>query len=69
MDAISVKEASKKWGISERRIQKLCEEGRILGVVRFGRSWVIPEDAEKPMDARLKEQRNDKKYKGDKKND
>jgi hypothetical protein len=54
MEFISAKEASEKWGISERRIQKLCEEGRIPGVFRFGRSWAIPKDAEKPRDARRK---------------
>jgi len=37
MDYITPKEDSIKWGISERRIQKLCEEGRIDGVVRFGK--------------------------------
>lgn len=51
---ISVKDAAEKWNISERRIQKLCEENRIPGVIRFGRSWAIPKDAEKPVDARLK---------------
>lgn len=55
MDAMSVKEASEKWGISERRVQKLCEEDRIPGVIRFGRSWAIPKDAEKPVDGRLKQ--------------
>jgi len=54
MGFISAKEASNKWGISERRIQKLCEEGRIPGVFRFGRSWAIPKDAEKPFDKRFK---------------
>ena len=54
MEFISAKEVSEKWGISERRIQKLCEEGRIPGVFRFGRSWAIPKDAEKPFDKRLK---------------
>ncbi len=54
MDFISVKEASKKWEISERRIQKLCEENRIEGVSKFGRSWLIPKYAEKPIDGRLK---------------
>jgi len=54
MEFISTKEASEKWGISERRIQKLCEEERIPGVFRFGRSWAIPKDAEKPVDGRLK---------------
>ena len=55
MDFISVQEASSKWDISERRIQKLCEESRIPGVVRFGRMWLIPKDASKPEDARRKE--------------
>lgn len=55
MDYISTKEASEKWGISERRIQKLCEEGRIPGVVRFSRVWAIPKDVEKPTDARRKQ--------------
>ena len=54
MDYITPKEASLKWGITERRIQKLCEEGRIDGVVRFGKVWAIPKDAEKPLDGRLK---------------
>lgn len=58
MDALSVKEAAEKWGISERRVQKLCEEGRIPGVIRFGRSWAIPKDAEKPADGRYKDMKN-----------
>lgn len=54
MDFISIKEASAKWGISERRIQKLCEQGRITGVIRFGRSWALPQKAQKPTDRRFK---------------
>ena len=54
MDYISPKEVSLKWGISERRIQKLCKEGRIEGVVRFSKVWAIPKEAEKPVDGRLK---------------
>lgn len=54
MDYMSVKETAKKWNISERRIQKLCEENRISGVVRFSRIWLIPKDAEKPLDRRRK---------------
>lgn len=54
MDCISVKAASEKWGISERRIQKLCEENRIEGTEKFGRAWMIPKDAEKPIDGRRK---------------
>ncbi len=48
IDYIAVKEAAEKWKISERRVQKLCEENRIEGVVRFGRSWMIPRAAAKP---------------------
>ena len=51
---ISVKEAAEKWGVSERRIQKLCEENRIEGVVRFGHAWAIPMNGEKPTDRRYK---------------
>ena len=41
-------------GISERRVQKLCEENRIPGIAKFSRMWLIPKDAEKPMDKRKK---------------
>jgi len=54
MDYISIQDVAEKWGISERRIQKLCEENRIPGVVRFSRMWLIPKDAEKPKDGRFK---------------
>jgi len=57
MDYISVKIASEKWGISERRIQKLCEENRIEGIERFGRAWMIPKDANKPIDGRTKREK------------
>lgn len=57
MEYMSTKEAAVKWGISERRIQKLCEENRISGVIRFSRVWAIPKDAEKPDDARFKIQK------------
>lgn len=52
LEYISAPEAAKKWGISERRVQKLCEENRIPGVAKFSRMWLIPEEAEKPADAR-----------------
>lgn len=54
LNYISVREVAEKWGISERRVQKLCEEDRIDGVIRFGRSWAIPKDAGKPKDSRKK---------------
>lgn len=51
---MTVQDAAKLWKISERRIQKLCEENRIDGVVRLSRVWLIPKDAKKPADFRLK---------------
>ena len=54
MDYISAPEAAENWGISERRVQKLCKENRIPGVVRFSLIWLIPKDAKKPEDGRMK---------------
>lgn len=54
MDYMLVSEASKKWGISSRRIQILCNEGRIEGADRLGTMWVMPKSAKKPADARIK---------------
>lgn len=51
---MTVKQAAKKWGISDRRIRTLCAEGKISGVTREGRSWLIPTDARKPQDGRFK---------------
>ena len=41
MEYISVKEAAEKWGISERRIQRLCSEDRIEGVIRARAVFVL----------------------------
>ena len=54
LEYISAPEAAKKWGISERRVQKLCEENRIPGVAKFSHLWLIPKDAEKLADGRYK---------------
>lgn len=51
---LRISEISKKWGIKERRINTLCLEGRIEGAVKFGNTWAIPENAEKPKDERIK---------------
>ena len=49
---LSIREAAEKWCVSERRINQYCAEGRIPGAQRFGKSWAIPDDAEKPGDPR-----------------
>ena len=54
---MTVQEAAKKWKLSERRIQKLCSDNRIDGVMHLSRIWLIPKDAEKPVDGRRKEQK------------
>ena len=45
---ITVQEAAEKWGVTPRQVQILCKEGRIAGVTRMSRIWIIPEDAKKP---------------------
>ena len=45
---ITVKQATVKWEISERRVRTLCAEGKIPGAFHEGRSWRIPADAQKP---------------------
>jgi len=45
---LTVEQVSKKWGISSRRVRELCSLGRIEGVVKIGRSYLIPDDAERP---------------------
>lgn len=51
---ISVKEAAQKWGINERRVRLLCQENRIEGLEKKGKSYLIPENAPKPLDRRGK---------------
>ena len=53
-DTMSVKEAALLWNISERRISYLCNQGRIAGAKKTGRSWAIPANAQKPVDNRIK---------------
>jgi len=55
MRDLTVKEASEKWGISQRRICILCTQGRIPGAVKRSKVWMIPENAKKPEDGRRSE--------------
>ena len=54
MKYLSTFEVAEKWGISPRRVGILCNNDRIPGAQRAGRRWIIPEDGEKPTDARIK---------------
>ena len=51
---ISVSDAAEKFNISKRRVQLLCEQGRIEGASRMSGVWLIPTNAQKPTDARRK---------------
>ena len=53
MDYIKVSKAAENWGISPRRVRILCAEGKIPGVIRKGKLYMIPENAIKPADGRL----------------
>ncbi|ASZ16036.1 DNA-binding protein [Bacillus cereus] len=55
---MTVTGASEKWGISDRRIQLLCKQSRMIGAYRLSWTWAIPEDAVKPVDGRTKSERN-----------
>jgi len=52
MDYISTKEASELWGISMRRVQVLCDNGRVEGAQRIADVWIIPKSTPKPIDGR-----------------
>lgn len=55
MDYITIKKASEKWGLSARRVQDLCKSGAVSGAVLWERTWMIPKNAEKPVDRRRKD--------------
>ncbi|MGN1124189.1 MAG: Dam family site-specific DNA-(adenine-N6)-methyltransferase [Eubacterium sp.] len=51
---MTTKDAAQKWNISHRRVSKLCTENRISGAAMLGNMWIIPIDAQKPDDKRIK---------------
>lgn len=54
MKYITIQEAAEKWGLSVRRVQTMCKEGKIVDVTKFGKAWAIPTDAVRPVDHRIK---------------
>ena len=53
---MQIREASEKWNISKRRIRQLIQDGRIEGAEKIGTTWNIPDDANKPIDKRVKDE-------------
>lgn len=56
MEYMTANQAAHKWGISQRRVQILCAEGRIPGVFKLGETWAIPTSSEKPQDQRKRQE-------------
>ena len=55
MDYITSKEAGEKWGVTIRQMGYYCSGGRIPGAVKMAGVWLIPKDAQKPIDGRTKQ--------------
>ena len=53
-ELMTAKEASEIWGITPRRVQILCDKGKVRGAFRMGRTWIIPKGTPKPIDGRTK---------------
>ena len=51
---MTAQEAAECWKISVWRVQRLCMKNRIKGVLNINRVWLIPKEAKKPLDGRLK---------------
>ncbi|MBE6855036.1 MAG: DNA-binding protein [Ruminococcus sp.] len=54
MKYVTTTEIGKRWNLSARRVGILCAQGRIPEVQKAGNTWLIPEDAVKPVDARIR---------------
>lgn len=54
MEFLTTKEISQQWNISARRVAILCENGRLAGAIKKGKTWMIPSNTKKPNDGRYK---------------
>ena len=55
MDYMTLKEAAEKWGVTPRRVNYYCTADRISGAVKMAGVWLVPKDADKPIDGRTKQ--------------
>ena len=55
MDYMTLKEAAEKWGVTPRSVNYYCAGGRLAGAVNLAGVWLIPKNAEKPIDGRTKQ--------------
>ena len=54
LEWITPLQASEKWEITERQVQAMCKSGKIQGAIRLSKLWLIPKDAQRPIDGRTK---------------
>lgn len=45
---LTAKQTAQRWGVTERYVQMSCKNGTVAGAVRWGRAWMIPDDAPRP---------------------
>jgi len=60
MDWIPVKDMAALWGMTTRRAQFLCANGRVKEAQKLGSIWVVPKGTSKPIDGRTRAARQDK---------
>ena len=53
-ELMTTMEAAELWGITTRRVQILCNNGKVKGAIKIGRTWIIPRGTLKPIDGRTK---------------
>ena len=58
---MTTSEAAKLWSITTRRVQVLCDRGKVKGAVRMGRTWIIPKGTPKLIDGRTREAKTEHK--------
>ena len=54
MNVMTTKEAAELWGVTVRHVQSLCDRGLIEGATKVSDVWLLPKDAQKPLDGRTK---------------
>jgi hypothetical protein len=54
LEYMTTQEAAKLWGIKVRRVQALCDNGKVKNATRLGHIWVMPTGTPKPIDGRTK---------------
>ena len=59
MRYLLVADIAKKWNMSERSVRNYCAQGRVNGAFLTGKTWNIPENAEKPERHQQKKRRAD----------